>query len=141
MLNKDNFLTLDSMAFLWSRMRWRNVLPEKVVAVVTLYFPDESVLENVSLIAAQVSCAVLSDNTTGTDNSAIFSGMKNVRYFANKKNLGLSASFNARMGLDEVKNSDFLVFFDQDSTVSDGQIKSLSRSFHQLEKVTSVGSL
>lgn len=113
----------------------------KVVALVTLYFPSAENVENVRLISAQVSEVVLSDNTPGADNSALFAGIENARYFANGRNLGLSRAFNARMDLDEVRNSDFLIFFDQDSTVSENQVPDLVRDFEMLEENHRVGSL
>ena len=114
---------------------------EKIVALVTLYYPGERCVENIGLIASQAWLVVLADNTPGTDNSDMFSEMQNVRYVANGKNLGLSVAFNKCLSMDECRESDFLVFFDQDSRIEDKQLETLVRDFRMLERTHKVGCL
>lgn len=114
---------------------------ERIVALVTLYYPGERCVENIGLIASQAWLVVLADNTPGTDNSDMFSEMQNVRYVANGKNLGLSVAFNRCLSMNECRESDFLVFFDQDSRIEDKQLETLVRDFRMLERTHKVGSL
>jgi rhamnosyltransferase len=112
-----------------------------IVALATLYFPSEQNAANARLIAQQVSEVILLDNTPGADNSALFSDIENAKYIANGRNLGLSAAFNSCMDFNEVKTSDFLVFFDQDSEVVPGQMETLAHDFEVLEQNHKVGCL
>ena len=114
---------------------------EKIVALVTLYYPGERCVENIGLIASQAWLVVLADNTPGTDNSDMFSEMQNVRYVANGRNLGLSVAFNRCLSMNECRGSDFLVFFDQDSRIEDKQLETLVRDFRMLERTHKVGCL
>ena len=114
---------------------------KNVAAVVTLFFPDSFVVSNVRRISEQVGIVVLSDNTPDCDNFAMFSGIANSVYIANKKNLGLSASFNKCMRIEQLRNCEFLIFFDQDSTVSDNQVANLIADFLMLERNHKVGYL
>ncbi len=114
---------------------------ERIVALVTLYYPGGRCVENIGLIASQAWLVVLADNTPGTDNSDMFSEMQNVRYVANGKNLGLSVAFNRCLSMNECRESDFLVFFDQDSRIEDKQLETLVRDFRMLERTHKVGCL
>jgi len=114
---------------------------KNVVAIVTLYYPDSSTVANIQGISKQVSQLVLADNTPNLNHEGMFSEIPNAVYFANKKNLGLSRAFNQAMELSQVKESDFIVFFDQDSTIADRQIERLISDFQKLEANHKVGYL
>lgn len=83
------------------------------VALVTLYYPDDSVRKNAVQLSMLVDKAVLLDNTPDCDNSSLFADMHNVEYVAFKKNCGLSEAFNHC--LKTLKENCYIVFFDQDS--------------------------
>ena len=82
-------------------------------ALVTLYYPDDSVRKNVVQLSMLVDKVVLLDNTPDCDNSGLFADMHNVEYVAFKKNCGLSEAFNHC--LKTLKENCYIVFFDQDS--------------------------
>lgn len=113
----------------------------KIIALVTLFHPDRDAADNIRLIAGQVSEAILIDNTPGTDSQSLFAGIPRARYFFTGRNLGLSAAFNRFLALDECRESDFLIFFDQDSRVVPGQVETLARDFEALERSRRVGYL
>ena len=113
----------------------------KIIALVTLFHPDRGNADNVRLIAGQASEVLLMDNTPGKDSSSLFGGIPGVRYFSSGRNLGLSAAFNRLLALDVCRQSDFLIFFDQDSRVVPGQVGTLARDFEALEKSRRVGCL
>ena len=45
-------------------------------AVVTLFYPDKIVVENIRILSMQVDCVILSDNTPKKDNSDLFCGIE-----------------------------------------------------------------
>lgn len=111
-----------------------------IVALVTIFNPNSSVVENVRQIAAQVSYVILSDNSS-FNNSELFKSIKNCTYIFNNQNLGLSAAFNKCMNLDVAKKSDFIIFFDQDSQIEEKYIERLVSDFEFLETKTQLGIL
>lgn len=111
-----------------------------VTALVTLYYPDKSVVENVRKLYLQVDNIILLDNTPYIDNSKLFIEL-NVRYIPNFRNLGLSAAFNSGFDLIKEKHVDYIVFFDQDSQVNDGHIKVLVEDFVELSKHYKIGCI
>lgn len=114
---------------------------KNIVALVTLYNPDSRVVENMKKLSEQVFHIVLSDNSLGTNNAQLFLELKNVTYIYNNENLGLSAAFNKCMKLNIVKESDFIIFFDQDSCIDDGYISKLVEDFEFIESKLNIGVL
>ncbi|OEF75424.1 hypothetical protein OA5_05985 [Vibrio cyclitrophicus 1F111] len=112
----------------------------RVIALVTLFYPDYSNKKNIEELSLQVDRVVLLDNTPNIDNTDLFSDI-DVEYIPNSENLGLSAAFN--IGINHVKKirSDFVVFFDQDSRVSKGLIDQLVHDFKELSKTFKVGCI
>lgn len=112
-----------------------------IVAIVTLYHPDDSVPERMKAIAEQVTWLILSDNTPNKDNSSLFKDIKNVVYLCNKKNLGLSGAINCGLRTRRARESDYLFFFDQDSQVESGHIDTMIKDWNELEKNHRIGLL
>jgi rhamnosyltransferase len=113
-----------------------------VCAIVTLYYPDVSVLSNITKLEDQVSLVIVADNTPGLDNSELFGHKSKVMYLANKMNLGLSMAFNLCLQIDAVKNSDFILFLDQDSLVPENTVKKLIADYNVLlENKINVGCI
>ena len=100
-------------------------------AIVTVYYPDSENADNVARIAKQVDQVIICDNSP-TDNSALFTG-ENIHYEFFGENLGLSAAFNrvlkADMGWSE---DDYIIFFDQDSTIEENHINNLMEVYQKL---------
>lgn len=110
----------------------------KTWALVTLFFPTQEQLHNVELLCTQCDKVILCDNSPGKDNHALFENLspEKVTYIANKKNLGLSRAFNQvlKNPNHDFSDDDFIIFFDQDSTVDEKHIKSLQDIFLELEE-------
>lgn len=107
----------------------------RIVSIITLYNPNEKVLENVRFVSEQSNLTILTDNSR-EDNSEMFSSLNNVRYITNKKNLGLSMAFN-KVLKDSSFNwseNDYIVFFDQDSRIKPDHINSLINKFNKLQE-------
>jgi rhamnosyltransferase len=106
-----------------------------VCAIVTVYYPDNSILLNISELEKQVALIVITDNTPDADNTILFDQFSpKIVYVPNKKNLGLSLAFNKCLRLDAAKKADFILFMDQDSLAPDNLVKSLVDDFIFLQK-------
>jgi rhamnosyltransferase len=113
-----------------------------ICAIITAYYPDESILKNISRLEEQVSTIIIADNTPYVDNSEMFGKYTKVLYRSNKINLGLSMAFNQCFSLACVKNSDFIFFLDQDSLISENLVEVLVKDYiGLLERNINVGCL
>ena len=115
-------------------------MKEKIIALVSVYFPDESNIANIIKICDQVdSCYVCDNSPNATDK---FSSLSKCQYLFNGGNLGLSLAFNKVLKSDGFRDDDFIIFFDQDSTIGDGYIKSLVCEYDKLTKqVLKIGGI
>lgn len=104
-------------------------------AIVTLYNPDDSVIEHVKEYSAQADRVILCDNSTD-DHSEMFEGIPSVEYTTEHKNLGLSGAFNRVLKNEKYgwSDEDYVIFFDQDSSISEGHIASLIAEYRRLLK-------
>lgn len=107
---------------------------KNIIALVTLYNPDCKVIRNINQLSSQVSSVILSDNTPNKDNAVIFKDIKNILYFPNYENLGLSSAFNKCLKLEITRKSDYLIFFDQDSLIPNNYIARISSFSRNLQK-------
>ena len=114
---------------------------KNTAAVVTLYHPKPETAESLDALGKQVTWLILSDNTPDTDNSGMFAGIPNAIYLANKANLGLAAGINRGLETAEARESDYVFFFDQDSRVPEGHIKTMVRDWEELAKEHRIGLL
>lgn len=107
----------------------------KVYSLITLYNPDESVVKKSKQIAAQVEKVFFCDNSN-KNNSALFRSIENAAYMANMKNLGLSGAFNKILRDSRLvwQDDDIIIFFDQDSEITEGYIDKLICGFKLTEK-------
>ncbi|WP_318513956.1 glycosyltransferase [Photobacterium leiognathi] len=112
----------------------------KVTALVTLFYPEISNVINIKELSAQVDRVILLDNTPDKDNSELFFDL-NVEYIFNSGNLGLSSAFNEGLRQIKEKTSEFVIFFDQDSTISKGHIRKLIEDFELLSKEYKIGCI
>lgn len=88
-----------------------------ISALVTFYNPAKNHIDNVLNICNQVDRCFVCDNSRES-NEKMFSSMpKNLIYIANYCNLGLSKAFNKVLKDSRYNfgDSEFIIFFDQDS--------------------------
>lgn len=104
-----------------------------IIALVTLYYPDLKVIENVKSIALQSDIVYLCDNSPH-NNITMFDKIENVVYKFFNANLGLSAAFNMILRNGTFNNDDFVIFFDQDSHIKREHIQLLIEEYQKLEK-------
>ena len=99
----------------------------------TAYYPDKSNFENAKEISKQSDLLIICDNSP-TNHEKLFSNIKNAEYFYWGKNLGLSAAFNYVLK-DKTLNwndNDYVIFFDQDSTIPQNHIMLLIDEYKNL---------
>lgn len=108
------------------------------IAMITLYYPEESVRKNIVQVSMLVDTVILLDNTPDYDNSTSFSDIKNVEYIALKRNCGLSEAYNYY--LNTLKENCYIIFFDQDSYCPENLVGQLKTDYKVCcEKLNSKG--
>ncbi|RRK33399.1 glycosyltransferase [Schaedlerella arabinosiphila] len=102
---------------------------QKIIAIITVYYPHSENVENIASIASQADMTFVVDNSK-QDNSNMFTGM-NIIYHSMGYNSGIAKAFNYYL-----KNSnyrfnldDYIIFFDQDSKISDEHIRKLVKIY------------
>ena len=95
----------------------------KLAGMVTLYHPEESVLENIRSYLSEVDVLYVLDNTEEPEEkwAQAFSSMERVRYVPFHENRGISYALN--YALEAAKDFDFLLTMDQDSRFPAGAMK------------------
>lgn len=105
-----------------------------ITAIVSVFNPDSSNKENVEKIAKQVDKVILCDNSVQS-NELLFDGISNCKYMPFYDNLGLSVAFNRALKSDNIWNDqDFVIFFDQDSSIKEGHVATLKKEYDSLVK-------
>lgn len=116
-------------------------MSSKVYALVTLFYPNEKIAENIKILASQVDCVILSDNTPCSDNKNLFTEIQNCIYIANRENFGLSKAFNVALKSRQFDDEDFIFFFDQDSRICEGYAETLIRNFKKIDSKHEIGCI
>lgn len=112
----------------------------KILALVTLYYPDCTNASNIRRLRDQVDNVILLDNTPKIDNGHLFEGV-DVEYIANLENLGLSLAFNKGLKYINAEPDFYVIFFDQDSSINDGHINQLIADYEYLSNDHRVGCI
>lgn len=109
---------------------------ENIMAIITTYYPNQTHVENVKRIAAQVDSVIVFDNSR-KENKMLFTDISNCRYQCEERNLGLSVAFNKVLcnPVYNWSNDDFIIFFDQDSKIDKDHISKLVEEYCLLEKL------
>lgn len=111
-------------------------------ALVTLFYPDENTAKNIEKLSEQTTKIFLLDNTPENPCNERFSHIKNAEYIYFGENLGLSSAFNkALREITFVKESDFILFFDQDSCITEKFVQNLISDFQKLSRTHNIGLL
>lgn len=107
----------------------------RVIAIVTLYYPQIIHKKNIEKIASQSDLVALCDNSPFS-NEAVYAYINNARYYYNGVNNGLSKAFNFALKDIELNwtDDDFVIFFDQDSQIPLHHIERLREEYERLKK-------
>lgn len=101
-------------------------------AVAVTYYPDESNVSNIRVLASQFDCVYVIDNTPNeiADVSlAPLNTLPNVVVVLNRKNLGIATALN--IGIIDAMNSgcSWIATFDQDSRITEGYLQSMIATY------------
>ena len=92
----------------------------KLLAVVVLYYPDETVLANIRTYLSGVDCLLLWDNTPGDsidkERQRSLQTLEKSVYMSNGSNAGIGAALNGAVDYARQHGFTHLVTFDQDSS-------------------------
>ena len=87
----------------------------KIAAVVVFYNPGQEYVQNVLTYASSVGKVYVVDNSS-SDNSSLVSGIKNVKYVANLRNVGIAKALNIGCELAMEDGYKYVLTMDQDSS-------------------------
>ncbi len=94
----------------------------KLAAVVILYYPDESVFNNISSYIEEVDTVYIYDNSpTNTFENQIHK-LKNTRYYWDRKNEGIAKRLNSAFYMCLNEGYDHLLTMDQDSSFENNDL-------------------
>ncbi|WP_296877268.1 glycosyltransferase, partial [Thomasclavelia sp.] len=110
----------------------------KKIALMTLYNPKKTIIDNIQRIINQVDILVLCDNSKN-DNKEIINQLDNkkIMYIWFNQNLGLSKAFNKILKSTFIKweEEDYIIFFDQDSKIELNHIDKIIEEFENINKI------
>lgn len=113
---------------------------KKIVALISVYFPNEENINKIRKICEQVFFTYICDNSPIKNED--FLSISNCEYIFNGSNLGLSRAFNKVLSRTIFSDDEFIVFFDQDSKIDNSYIEKLVNEYEQLEKQgTKIGGI
>lgn len=107
-------------------------------ALISIYYPTDTVKQNVKAIASQTDLVYLCDNSP-VSNYPMFSGPDmpdHVHYVCFHRNLGLSGAFNRVLKDPSLpwSEDDDVLFFDQDSRIGEGHVQKLLSVYRDLQR-------
>ena len=115
----------------------------KIAAVVILYNPELSILENIKSYIDQVEKLYVVDNSEASNESLIqeIKSLSKIEYAPNKYNIGIAAALNigARKAIEE--GFDYLLTMDQDSETPPRMVANLLNCFSEDSKIALVSPL
>lgn len=104
-----------------------------VIAIATLFNPDDSCVVNMMEIAKQSTWLYIYDNSY-CDHKYKFIDMDNIKYYHSGNNLGLSKAFNFILNeiTDQSEDDKYIIFFDQDTRIHPSHINRLCDEYARL---------
>lgn len=109
-----------------------------VYGLITCYNPTYENIKNIKRLSTFVKKCFVVDNSKVEHN---FSKIESIIYIHSGHNLGLSRGFNFILKNYRFDDSDFIIFFDQDSTYNDNHISIMCSEFERLEMKYKIGCL
>jgi rhamnosyltransferase len=101
-------------------------------AVVITFHPQAAVLDNLTKVRPQVETLLVVDNGSSQESLAPLHAFRDDPGFTlieNKANLGIAAALNAGVRWARARGFEYVALFDQDSTVTDGFIKTMLATY------------
>jgi rhamnosyltransferase len=108
------------------------MIPNNVTAIVVTFHSDSDVLENLSKIHQQVQSVVVVDNGSRLESLVSLRAASSSRGFClieNGENLGVATALNIGIRHAQIAGADWVLLFDQDSTVTPGFTEAMLQGF------------
>lgn len=115
-----------------------------VCAVVVTFHPDPDVLENLSKLRPQVQGLVVVDNGSSTASVSLLraaSSQIGFEFIENGENLGIAAALNTGVRWADANSFQWIVLFDQDSTVTENFMDAMLNAFEDSPSGNRLGIL
>jgi len=119
-------------------------LDNNVCAVIVSFRPSVEHLGNVMKVRSQTRQLVVVDNGSSEQALAPFRAAQHQADFhliENGENLGVSAALNTGIKWAKLEGCDWVILFDQDSTVTDGLVETLLAAYHTDPDRDRIGTL
>lgn len=97
----------------------------KVAGIVTLFYPDEGVKENIKSYLNDLDCLYVIDNTPYKENKQVLPKSKKIKYLAQLENKGVAKALNIGATLALTDKYEWLLTMDQDSCFQKNQVKKM----------------
>lgn len=106
----------------------------RITAIVSMYNPQVNDIDNIIRISKLVDRIIVFDNSYKNYEEKFLN--RNLKYIANLDNIGLSKGYNNVLDntMYEWEDDEFVIFFDQDSSVEFNHIEQLKEIYNLLEK-------
>ncbi len=111
-------------------------------AVVVSYNPSREILRNVATLSGQVGHVVVVDNTPSTNPQAVIDELERgggCTVIRNQKNLGIATALNLGVQRAISLGCEWIVTFDQDSSIGDGYIDGLMSAYVESSDPIKIG--
>jgi rhamnosyltransferase len=118
--------------------RTQNETGLRIGAVLVTYHPDNAVFENIVKLAEQVNEVVIVDNGSPQEFWERFTKQyPEIKFtkITNSKNLGIATAFNLGARALLASNCDFVMTFDQDSTLPPDYVKQVLEAYFEAKTV------
>lgn len=104
----------------------------KIAGVVILYYPTKHDIHNIYSYINNIDLLYIIDNTPNTNNKSILPNDIKIKYIANNKNLGISASLNIAAEDARKNGYKWLMTMDQDTNVNDDVIPNIRQYINKI---------
>ncbi len=119
-------------------------MKEAVCAVVVSYHPDAEVVKNLEALRAQVASVVVVDNGSTVEEIAMLcaaSARLGFTLLRNRANFGIATALNRGVMWAREQDFEWVLLFDQDSTVTDGFVATMLECFQMSADAQSIAIL
>lgn len=112
-----------------------------VVAVVPTFRPDETLIERLDALSAQVNTVIVVDDGSPLDSREILDRVEPAGYqlVRSTQNRGIAAALNTGVRLALERNADFVLTMDQDSALPADYVAACLRAFALADPATRLG--
>ena len=113
-------------------------------AVIVTFYPDSSITENILALYGQTDEIIIIDNSSGEECNKVLQNLSQkigITVTYNKENVGIAAALNIGIKKAKAHNHEWVITFDQDSTVTPRMIETMFKAYQAYPEKEKVASL